>query len=159
MRVFAKGTKPGLFKTLQALPVDELPKVVKQGGFNKWYEEQLEKIASEIGVLNSDNLRILPGLKWGHAAKVLSLFLRDLVEYSRYFSDHDAKAIARALHVPIDSIVIARLKTLRVKAPCRQIKDIDTRESFYKFQNIIEAAAKAVDVPRTWFDDNWADRQ
>ena len=157
MRVFAPDTKAGLMTTLENLPVDELPQVVKDD-FRRWYETQLKKVAAEIRKRNAENSRVQPGLKWGHAAKVLSLYLRDLVEHSRYFTDREAKAIAPLLHVPIDGIVIDRLRALSVTTPCRKIKEIDSAAKFYEFQELLEDAAKRVGVPRIWFDDNWGAR-
>jgi len=157
MRVFAPDTKPGLLTTLEDLPVDDLPQVAKKE-FQGWYETQLDEAAAEIRKRNSENERVQPGLKWGHSAKVLSLYLRDLVEHSRYFTDREAKAIAPSLHVPIDGIVIDRLRALEVATPCRKIKEIDSADKFYEFQEVLEAAAKRVGVPRIWFDDNWGAR-
>ncbi len=158
IRVFAPDTKAGLQKTLYAVPIDDLLDV-GQLGFRQWYEEQLERVAVEIRIRNSDNSRLLPGLKWGHSSKVLYLYLVGLVEQSRYFSDKDCRKIAPWLYVPIDGVVIDRLRKLGVQLPFRKIREIDTSEKFYSVQDHLHEAASKIDIPRIWFDDNWADRQ
>lgn len=158
IRVFAANTKPGLGRALVKLPVEELPQIGKRK-FRSWYEIQLNKVAKQVRVLNSNNSRLLPGLKWGHSNKVLSLYLRDMVLHTRYFTETQASRIVDLLYVPIDGIIIQRLAKLGVKLPFRKIREIDSSEKFYEVQDLLQNAAAKVGVPRVWFDDNWADHQ
>jgi hypothetical protein len=155
--VFRQNTKPGLLIVLAGLPVDELA-VVNQTGFSEWYEQQLVTVSEELWVHNSENPRVQPGLKWGHATKVLSLFLRDLVLHTRYFPDKDADRIERWLYAPLDSIVMARLRFLGLTLQFRKLRQIDTAQKSYSVQEALRTAADSVEVPRVWFDDNWASR-
>lgn len=94
----------------------------------------------------------------GTFCKVLSLYLRDLVLHTRYFTDAQACAMSDWLYVPIDSILIERLRSLGVNIPFRQIREVDSEGKFYEVQKLLADAAAKVGVPRVWFDDNWADR-
>lgn len=158
IRVFAQGTKPGLVRVLERLPVDDLP-TLDRTAFEAWYSVQLERVARELRKLNAGNPRLQPGLKWGHAAKVLSLYLRDLVSHTRYFDDRTAQRLESWLHVPVDRIVIRRLRNLGVCFDFRGIREIDSQAKFLQVQQCLEAVAAPMGVPRVWFDDNWADRQ
>lgn len=158
IRVFAKGTKPGLLQVLQSLPVDELPSLNRQG-FEAWFDAQLERVSKELRKLNAENVRLQPGLKWGHAAKVLALYVRDLVAHSRYFDDRIARRIEPWLYVPVDGIVIRRLRRLGIRFGFSEIRQINSRAKFLRVQECMGAAAAKAGVPRVWFDDNWADRQ
>ena len=42
------------------------------------------------------------GYKWGHATKILTLYIREFVLNSRYFTDAQVQAILPWLYVPID---------------------------------------------------------
>jgi hypothetical protein len=159
VRVFSKGTREALLHLLPKIEVDTLPAMRSQEEYSAWFDSTLNRVARKIDSHNSSNTRIRPGLKWGHASKVTSLYVRDLVLKSRYFSDADAKKIARFLHVPIDGVVIDRLGALGVPPPFKLIKEIDTRKKFYAVQSSLDAAARAHKIPRVWFDDNWGDRQ
>jgi len=80
-RVFRKGTKVTLLGTLVRLPVDEMTSLTDGDAFERWYETQLDTVAAAIlsDNPNTDGSRIHPGYKWGHAAKILSVFLHNLV--------------------------------------------------------------------------------
>jgi hypothetical protein len=52
-----------------------------------------------------------------------------------------------------------RLRKLGVSLPFRQIKEIDSAEKFYRVQDLLEEVSAPTEVPRVWFDDNWASRQ
>lgn len=158
IRVFAQGTKPGLLRVLESLPVDDLP-ALDRTEFEAWYRVQLERVARELRKLNVGNPRLQPGLKWGHAAKVLSLFLRDLISQTRYFDERAAQKLEPWLHVPVDRIVIRRLRNLGARFDFQGIREIDSQERFLQVQRCLEAVAAPIGVPRVWFDDNWADRQ
>lgn len=160
IRVFQKGTKLKLKPLLENINVDELLKIETQEDYQHWFEKHLAKVAEEIRIANPRNTtpRIYPGYKWGHAAKVLNLFIREVVEFKRYFSDVKATRIRKWLYTPIDSLAIKELKRLDVNLPFSKIKEIDTQEKFYDVQSQLGRPASKVDVPRIWFDDIWGDR-
>jgi hypothetical protein len=158
-RVFRRGTKKALIPALEAIDVDRLRGVRSQQQFREWFDEHLAKVARGIRRLNAHNDRVNPGYKWGHATKVLTLFVREIVLCSRYFSDAEAKRLSPWLYAPIDGIIIRRLERLGECLPFDRIRQIDTPRKFYGVQERLGEAAAAVGVPRVWFDDNWGDRQ
>jgi hypothetical protein len=159
-RVFAAGTKAMLVPLLVRIPVDELPRLADQAAYRGWFTRQLDLVADGILRLNSPATRpgIHPGYKWGHATKALALYVRDLVLFSRYFTDADVERIAPWLYCPVDSVVMKRLRELGEKPGVYQISGIDTAESFWRIQDLLGDAAASAGVPRVWFDDNWGDR-
>jgi hypothetical protein len=159
MRVYAKGTRDALLPLLPTLDVDAITQFKSQEEFSEWFDGHVERIAKTIDRHNRRNTRIRPGLKWGHATKIMALYVRDLVLSSRYFSDTDAAKVSAFLYVPIDSVVIKRLRKLGVRQPFTKIKEIDMREKFYAVQETLASAALNHRIPRVWFDDNWGDRQ
>jgi hypothetical protein len=160
IRVFKKKkTKKPLLEVLVKIPVGDLGQIRSEREYKRWFEKFLRLVARVIERTNSHNRRIYPGYMWGHAAKVLNLYLRDIVHNSRFFSDSAVKRIGFWLYVPIDGILLKRLRKLDCQTKLKAIKDIDSAEKFYGVQNILTKAAAEVGVPRIWFDDNWADRQ
>lgn len=159
-RVFAAGTKVVLVPMLARLPVDELPNLTNESAYRAWFTRQLDLVADSILRINSPATRpsIHPGYKWGHATKVLALYVRDLVLFSRYFSDGDVARIAPWLYCPVDSVVMKRLRELGEQPGVYQISGIDSAQRFWRIQDLLGAAAAPVGVPRVWFDDNWGDR-
>lgn len=160
-RVFAPGTKDVLLPVLAAIPVDELPALGGLAEFRAWFERQLDVVAAAILRLNPPAVRpgIHPGYKWGHASKVLALYLRDLVLYSRYFSDADVERVAPWLYCPVNSIVMKRMRELGERPGVFQISGIDSPSRFWHVLDTLGAAAARARVPRVWFDDNWGDRE
>src|SRR5262249_48079444 len=150
IRVFRKGTRPGLLRVLSGLRVEKLADL-RESEFRRWYERQLEGVAQELLIRNRQNAWVQPGLKWGHANKVLSLYLRDLVLHTRFFPDTAVESIKHWLYAPLDSIAITRLRKLGVNLPFRRIREIDSAEKFYEVQDALEAAASHIRVPRVWF--------
>ena len=159
IRVFQKGTKDQLVNALLRINVDQLNSIKTQNKFQKWFESELSKLARIIKKLNSSNNRIFPGYKWGHSTKVLTLYLRSIVLKQRYFDQEVVERIEALLYVPIDSIVINRIKKLGIKLPFKYIKEIDKKKKFYYVQNLLKEESRKVGVPSVWFDDNWGDRQ
>jgi hypothetical protein len=159
VRVYRKGSNRSLFPVLVAVPLDELREVQTPEQFRTWFEAHLEVLAATIDRLNQGNDKIYPGYKWGHATKVLTLYLREIVLNSRYFNDAEAGRLAALLYIPIDDIAMKRLKKLGCRPPFSAINQIDTPEKFYGVQELLGEAAARVGVPRIWFDDNWGDRQ
>jgi hypothetical protein len=160
-RVFATGTKAALLPVLAAIPVDELPRLAGEAAFRAWFERQLEVVSAVILRLNPPEVRpgIHPGYKWGHASKVLALYLRDLVLSSRDFPDADAERIAFWLYCPVDSIVMKRMRELGEQPGVYLISGIDSPRKFWHVQDTLAAAAARAGAPRVWFDDNWGDRE
>lgn len=159
-RVFAKGTKDALLPVLARVPVDELPGLSGEAEFRPWFTRQLEGVARTIRRLNPPDTRpgIHPGYKWGHSSKVLALYLRDLVLFSRYFPDAEAERIAFWLYCPVDGIVMKRMRELGENPGAYLISGIDTPAKFWHVQDTLGTAAARAGVPRVWFDDNWGDR-
>ena len=159
MRVYAKGTRDALLPLLPKIDVDKITRFQNQEQFSAWFDDHVDRIAKLVDRHNPQNRRIRPGIKWGHSTKIMALYVRDLVLSSRYFSDTDAEKISFFLHVPVDSVVIGRLRKLGIRQPFAKIKEIDTRQKFYGVQEALAAAAQPLGIPRVWFDDNWGDRQ
>jgi len=155
VRVFKHSSQ--IKERLQNIDVEELSKI-KKSNFKKWFENKLNEVTKAIPKITSRGKKITDGArKWGYGAKILNLFLRDIVFHHRYFTGKDADRIQSFLYVPLDSIVLGRLHELG-KQQHKKIKDIDSPEKFYSVQNILGQAANEIGVPRIWFDDNWAER-
>jgi hypothetical protein len=157
IRVFERGTKEDLLRTLLRVPIEAMPHIAGPRQFEEWFEGQLERLARVISSRNKANPRVNPGLKWGHAAKVLALYLRDVVLHSRFFTDAEVERVAPWLFVPVDSKVMERLSNLGVELPFTQIREIATKADFYVVQNLL-ADSCAPGIARVVFDDVWADR-
>lgn len=130
VRVFAQGTKVDLLRVLLGIPIENLPTLVDRKHFEEWFEKQLARVARTVSARNKTNKRINPGLKWGHSAKVLALYLRDVVLHSRYFSDAEVGRIVPWLFVPVDSKIMERLSDLGVELPFSRIRQIATKADF-----------------------------
>ena len=85
IRVFQKGSKPIIMRALLRLDVGALQAVRSQKAYTRIFEDHLEQLARAVRRSNRLNNRLKPGLKWGHATKILCLFHRDLVVHCRYF--------------------------------------------------------------------------
>jgi hypothetical protein len=157
-RVLKKDSKKQIWPTLEKIPVDEILRLRSEQDYKKWFEKQLGVLAREIDKTNKRNARIYPGYKWGHATKILCLYLRDVVIYREYFLKNYREKVKYWLYCSIDSQVMSALKRCKVNLPFKKIKDIDTPEKFYDVQDKLKQAASEAGVPRIWFDDNWADR-
>lgn len=158
IRVFDRESKEKLLNYLKRINVDDLLQLRDQTDYKSWFETHLSKLSQEIKKTNPNNTNIFPGYKWGHATKILNLYIRGVVEYKRYFRESDAAKIRKWLYVPIDSLVMKKIRDLGYNLPFDKIKDIDTAKKFYEVQELLGQAASAVNVPRIWFDDVWANR-
>jgi hypothetical protein len=159
MRVFAEDTKKDLLPILASIDIDSVGRMSNGEEFKAWFQTHLSRVAEVIKRRNESNSRINPGFKWGHAAKVLNLYIREIVLNSRYFDDTTVRRISPWLYAPVDSIVIKRLRAVGCSVPFRAIKDIDSSRNFYWMQDLLGRAAEKAHVARVWFDDNWGDRQ
>lgn len=160
IRSMSPGTKAALTAYLERIPVDELRGIESEAAYRAWFEAHLEPVARIIRRLSPPEQKPLlyPGYKWGHGAKVLALYVRDLVLRSRYFSDEDADRIAPMLCCPIDGVVLQRLKQVGADVGIERIYQVDSKRLYWSIQDRLEAAACEVGVPRVWFDDVWGDR-
>ena len=158
VRVFEKNTKVDLLVALNGIPVGQLLHLRTPTSFQKWFKDKLGVVAGVIQKRNHGNGRLGKGLKWGHASKVLCLFLRELVECSHYFADDEARRIAELLYVPIDSVIIGRLREDEVPLTFDRIRGIGTEKAFFDVQKELGKAAHKTGVSRIWYDDAWAAR-
>jgi hypothetical protein len=147
-------------EALRTIDVDTLPSFKTQEEFRLWFEEKLKLILDVIPQRNSHGKILSEGSrKWGYGAKILCLFLRDMIENCLYFSVDKVEETRKCLYVPIDDIIINKLGECGVTLPFSKIKEIDSSEKFYLVQNILGQVSEEIGVPRIWFDDNWGDRQ
>lgn len=160
-RVFAKDTVGRIWPVLDDMDLNKLARIDSQAQFRQFFEERLNRLARKIRTTNPENVnpRIYPGYKWGHATKILCLFLNDMIVHRDFFATATANKLVHFLYVPIDSLVMKRLKQLGITLGFSQIKQIATKKAFYSVQDMLGEAARRVGVPRIWFDDNWGDRQ
>ena len=159
IRVFQENSKPVIMRALLRLDIRGLGKLRSENAYIEVFEEQLEVLAKAIRRSNRQNDRVKPGLKWGHATKILCLYHRAMVLHSRYLSYGTAHRLSKYLFVPVDNVVIKRLLSLGYDPEVSKINEIVSSRKFYKIQSDLGNAAKKANVPRVWFDDNWADRQ
>lgn len=146
-------------EVLTGINVDDLLTIESEEQFKAWFEKNLTLVTQVIPDENSHGEELSDGTRrWGYAAKILTLFLRDIVEHCRYFSDDQAKRARKWLYTPMDSEVMDKLCECGEQIPFGKIKEIDTREKFYGVQDLLGRAANKVGIPRVWFDDNWGDR-
>ncbi len=87
---------------------------------------------------------------------MLSLFVRDLVLFSRYFTEDEARRIEPWLYCPIDRIVMDRLRRVGFNPGVSTIREVD-EAVFWSIQDGLSMAANDVGVPRVWFDDVWSE--
>jgi len=102
IRVFRPGTKEALLDVLGAISVASIEGFAGPEEYDRWFRLQLDAVAKTVRALNPDNSRILPGYKWGHAAKVLNIFVRDTVLHTRYFDDSTVRRVSPWLYAPGD---------------------------------------------------------
>lgn len=158
IRVFKPDTKLDVQPILEKIPVDDILSVKNETEYRLWFERHLEKIFHALEIKNAHNPRVQPGLKWGHATKILCLFLREVVLSSRYFKDEYVERIEWLLYLPIDGINIKRLRSLGISISFNLIKEIDSPYEFYHLQEILHKTGQNNGVPRVWFDDSWISR-
>jgi hypothetical protein len=158
-RVFKEKTKKQIWPILKKIPVDEILRLKHEQSYKEWFKRQLRILAHQIGRTNKGNTRIFPGYKWGHATKILSLYLHDIVMHGEYFQQNDRERVKYWLYCPIDGLVMKSLKKCGVPLGFTKIKDIDTEGKFFDVQDLLKEAAQEAGAPRIYFDDNWADRE
>jgi hypothetical protein len=157
IRVFRPHSKAKLEKALSGIHIDYLQKVRSQRQFDAWYYRVLDRLSKVLKRTNPQRLnsRIYPGYKWGHSAKVLNLFLREIVENRRYFKDATVNRIRNYLYVPIDSKVIKAIVNTNTNIGVRKIKEIDSKKKFDEIQKVLRISANQAHCPMIWFDDVW----
>ncbi len=155
IRAFEENTRAELIPVIARTNIDTLLAIYDQESYSKWFDRLVGRIWHAIAPLNQNRSSIMPGGKWGHSAKIAAIFVREVVLCSRYFPDREAKRLSPLLYVPIDGVIMRRLKTLGVKLPFARIREIETRKQFYDVQKLLGEAANKEKVPRIWFDDNW----
>jgi len=155
IRVFEPDTKDEIKEHLLKVELDVLPDLSDQSEFKEWFNHELKGLARVIKATKPDRPRIYPGYKWGHGTKVLTLYIREIVILSRYFTDHQVKRISPQLYAPLDGIVIKKLRKMGIALPFKRIKEIDSARKFHDTQDILGEVANQIGVPRVWIDDIW----
>lgn len=158
IRVFRKKSKEQIRDALLDINVEQFARCKDQHSFDRLFLSALSRVDTAILVKNKRNSKVGKGHKWGHAGKITNLFLRGLVLHSRYFDDKTAERVARFLYVPVDRVVLDKLRKCKVKVAPKGIKDIDSQKEFFAIQKVIDQAAQKVNCPRILFDDAWSER-
>jgi len=104
-RVFQENTVHKIWPVLEKIDLDAMKKIKSQEQYREWFEKQLNILAAKIKKTNPNNKRIYPGYKWGHATKILCLFLNDIVVHRDFFNSATANRLINFLYAPIDSVV------------------------------------------------------
>ena len=153
IRVYRKGAKKILVPALFDVDMESLNNIHSQDEYKSWFKKGLDRLDRAL-IEGANGTRPCPGGKWGHPAKVLILYVKELVAFRDDFFRFDLRErIIPWLYTPIDSIVINRLKKdVGIKLPFQWIKDIDS-DAFFQVQDILKQAADEVEVPRILFDD------
>ena len=92
------------------------------------------------------------GLRYGHATKILNIYIGLLVFYSTYFDPKQVNTVKHFFHVPLDSKVFKDLRRCSVKNVPKTIKDID-ETSYYRLQKLIREAALKQNLPPFYLDE------
>ena len=85
IRAFSKGTKPLLMKGLKAIPINEIDQLTTQTEFDSWHKSQVGKIQTILVRGDKETARFGNGELYGHAAKVVNLYIGHLLLFSQYF--------------------------------------------------------------------------
>jgi len=172
IRVFPKKSVSKIKKALLRVDVNRMSRIKNQDSFKTWFESELTTVTKSIPkvitkVIRSKkknvkskkkNIELRKARRWGYGAKILNMYLRDIVLHNHYFTD--ARVVERIkyyLYVPLDSKVINKLKKLDVHLDFSKIKEIDDENKFYNVQDELGVAAKNAGAPRVWFDYIWSE--
>lgn len=157
LRVFSRGTKDDVVPVLLEIDFDALHAITSQVIFDSWFDAGVSRVAAALRIKNASKRECNPGIEWGHAAKIMSIFVRDIVERTAYFDGSTRDRLMPLLYNPLDSRVFNRLKELGWNGTVNKIKDVAAREDFYGLQETLGRAAREAGVPRVWFDDVWGE--
>jgi len=153
MRVFWPTTRMFVVDHLVTLDIDGLPRLGGQKAYRRWFVREVHRLGHTIDLLNRYNEAIRPGVVWGHAAKILNLYVREVACYRPYFSRRQADRIESWLYVPIDCEVLENLSLCNAPQEPKRICDVATRRQFFRIQQAIGLAARQERCRRIWFDD------
>lgn len=158
IRVFNQGTRSGLIECLKDIPIEEMREIKTEQSFKIFYCKQLDRVVKVVEKSNLKNLRLGRGLMWGHCTKVLSIYLYELVLRTRLFSTAQVKVLTPLLYVPLDSILLKRLRNCGMTNLPQKIKALSKKRQFWEIQDFLKKAAKKAGIPAIYFNDVWADR-
>ena len=158
IRAFEKDSKPLLLNCLINLEVDTLATIKTESEYDKWHSRKITSIYNCLLKTNKRKFKKnLVGLKWGHATKVLNLYVGHLYYYSPYYGKLKRKFKAHLFfHIPLDSKVFAALKKCNVDVP-KNIKTINV-VIYKEIQNTLRKVAQKKRVDPLRFDEYaWAE--
>src|SRR5437764_1309744 len=84
-RVFKKKCRAHIVKALLRVDVTRLERLGSKAAYERWFRGELFRLARIVDRNNRGNSKIYPGYRWGHSAKILNIFVRDLIQ-SPYFT-------------------------------------------------------------------------
>jgi len=138
-RVLAKLNRDTVLRWLADLNLQVLARIRSQEEYKRWFLRKADRLAAEAR-LSEEFLKKRRDKsrgkdpRWGHAAKILCLFVREAVVFRRALDDRAARAIEPFLYVPIDSEVIKRARKCKMRLKCKAIYEVGA-DAFLEFQN------------------------
>ncbi len=156
IRAFSKGTKPLLMKGLKAIPINEIDQLTTQTEFDSWHKSQVGKIQTILVRGDKETARFGNGELYGHAAKVVNLYIGHLLLFSQYFKKVTINRVKHFLHVPLDRKVFIALKGEKSIIVPKSIKEL-IPGTYDSIQNAIRKHALNAGLPAIYFDEYaWA---
>jgi hypothetical protein len=160
IRALPPKSKPSLMTCLDSIALKQLHEVNSQETFDIWHKKQVSKVEACLVKCNAKSQRFEKDEQlFGHAIKVLNLFMGHLVLNSEYFSQEVKARTKYLLHVPLDSKVFSALKNEPGLNVPKYIKSL-TPGTYQAIQKKIREFATKANLPSIYLDDYaWAGDQ
>jgi hypothetical protein len=154
IRVFKKGTKDDLLKSLGKLALSTLNNINSHELYDSWHAKKVNTIYHCLCKKNKVKFkRDLEGLKWGHSTKIFNLFIGHLVFYSPFLESGTNKSLRKLVHVPLDKKVFTKLREYKANHVPKSIKET-TRIQYVNLQIKIRKEAEKRHLPPFYFDEH-----
>lgn len=150
IRVFKKGTKKDVVRTLEGINLDELKFILTSRNYDEWQRKQVNKLYTTLIKMNAN----LKGLKWGHACKIFNLYISHIIFYSQYFDDLKLiNKIKYFIHAPIDSKVLKVLNNTKNFKSLPKSLSLMTEAYYVEIQAEVRMISNKYNCPPFYLDE------
>ena len=94
--------------------------------------------------------------RWAYFAKLINIILYEVVSNRELFCDSDWRRLQSWLHLPLDSTVFDRLRSLDPGFPVPPVLKGMTEEQYRCVQRAARELASKFEIPPIWFEDAYA---